>query len=604
MTAATAPGLSETRTLRTWRIIGWVAFVVATLFLKLGGAATSRPTNSGDDLTWMMTPILSTWVDALALYVALQLARRYPIGQSQPITHLFVHVVPASLYAAAGLAMTHWLEPGSAAAADPWSVQIAWELLDYGVFVGLAHGVEYVLRYRAGEAAELRLRMEVATAARQRAEADLRVLKMELNPKILADSLGTVSTLVREDPAAAERALADLGDGMRRTLSRATPFDDDDVDDESAPSNQSSSSSTAGVPPLLFVTLFVGLFTLSFSRAYEKPLPTGAQATLIGAFVSGITTAALVTAMLVVGVRLTTRRGSSRWRGHGVAAATFGLVNLASKLIFISLVGGPYRMITPSRMVGSVIAGAIIYLIMAVLVHAGEYARRFRGSEATALRLRTDLADLGRQRAEAALRALKAELNPHFLGNALATVSSLILTDAAAAQRVLLQLGAVLRDAIARVDTQEVSLREEINGLAPFLEVEKARFGEKLEVSWDLDQAALGARVPHMILQPLVENALKHGLSSRGGGRIVVTGRRSGANLELNVRDDGVGVAVAKKTVKAWSTGVGLANARARLDELYGGQASLDIVSGAGVGTTVRLILPWMEEQASLSKKQ
>jgi LytS/YehU family sensor histidine kinase len=302
--------------------------------------------------------------------------------------------------------------------------------------------------------------------------------------------------------------------------------------------------------------------------------------------------------MLVVAIRITTSSRPSRWRAHGVAVVAFGLVNLAAKLFFISLVGGPYRMISPSRMVGSVIAGAIIYTLLAVLVHAGEYARRFRGSEAAALRLRIDLAELGRQRAEAELRALKAELNPHFLGNALATVSSLVRTDPAAAEHVLVDLGGVLRAAIARVGTQEVTLAEEIDGLAAFLTVERARYGDKIVLSFDVDDALKAARVPHMILQPLVENAIKHGLAPRGAGHIVVAGRRAGTQLELSVRDDGVGVRTTDSAPRR-GTGVGLANARARLEELYGDDASLDVVSGATTGTVVRLMLPWRDHQVT-----
>jgi two-component system, LytTR family, sensor kinase len=334
---------------------------------------------------------------------------------------------------------------------------------------------------------------------------------------------------------------------------------------------------------------------LVLTRAYDRPLPGGGHGTFVGSIVDGFFGATLVTAMLFVAITLTMRRGSSSWRAHGVAGVSFGLVNFLGKVIIISLIGAPYRMIPPSRMVGAVISGAVIYGVLALLVHAGEYARRFRGSEAVGLRLRTDLADAERQRVEAELRALKAELNPHFLGNALATVSSFVRTDPAAAEHVLDQLGDVLRGAIARIGTQEVTLGEEIDGLASFLAVERARFGDNLALSWDVDEAVRNARVPHMILQPLVETAIKHGLAPRGAGHIIVAGHRAGKRLELSVRDDGVGVQAAEKTPKRWSTGVGLANTRARLQELYGADASLDLISDAGPGTVVRLTLPWRE---------
>jgi LytS/YehU family sensor histidine kinase len=209
------------------------------------------------------------------------------------------------------------------------------------------------------------------------------------------------------------------------------------------------------------------------------------------------------------------------------------------------------------------------------------------------------LTELGRRRVDAELRALKAELNPHFLGNALHTVSALVRTDRDAAGRVLAQLDELLRTAVLRARTQEVSLREELEALEPFLAVEEARLGRPLDVSWDVEEAVLAARVPHMMLQPLVENAVKHGLAPRrGGGHIAVAARRWNGSLELSVRDDGVGLADAGSLPGAMSRGLGLANTRARLTELYGDAASFELVPGDTAGAVARLMLPWCDTDA------
>ena len=205
-----------------------------------------------------------------------------------------------------------------------------------------------------------------------------------------------------------------------------------------------------------------------------------------------------------------------------------------------------------------------------------------------------ELATVSRRRTEAELRALKAELNPHFLGNALGAVSSLIRSDPATAERVLAELSELLRSSAATIDVQEVTLSEEIRGLTPFLTVERARFGDRLAISWDVDADAMDAHVPHMILQPLVENAIKHGLSARTGpGRVTVSGRRRGDQLELAVRDNGVGIEGNGHRASHHGSGIGLANTRARLAELYGSAASLGLANAEGGGAEARIALPW-----------
>jgi LytS/YehU family sensor histidine kinase len=236
----------------------------------------------------------------------------------------------------------------------------------------------------------------------------------------------------------------------------------------------------------------------------------------------------------------------------------------------------------------------VSYGLLAGLAHAAEYWRRYRRTEAAGLRLRAELSEAGRRRAEAELRALKAELSPHFLGSALQDVSRLMRTDPAAADRVLAQLGDLLRSALARAATQEVTLREELEGLEPFLAIEQARLGDQLVVTREVDDAALDARVPHMILQPLVENAVKHGLAPRRGpGRIELAAHLTRGRLELSVRDNGVGPdAAAQSRGTALRRGVGLSNVRARLVELYGGDASLELRAAPGGGAIARLSLP------------
>jgi two-component system, LytTR family, sensor kinase len=161
----------------------------------------------------------------------------------------------------------------------------------------------------------------------------------------------------------------------------------------------------------------------------------------------------------------------------------------------------------------------------------------------------------------------------------------LMQTDAAAASRVIDQLSDLLRTAVDRAATQEVTLREELESLQPFLAVERIRLGRALDVSLNVDERTLDGRVPHMILQPLVENAVKHGFALRAGGHIEVHAHRGVAHLELRICDDGSGLSVPSS----------LANARARLSKLYGQSASLELSSVPEGGAVARLLIPWHE---------
>ena len=187
---------------------------------------------------------------------------------------------------------------------------------------------------------------------------------------------------------------------------------------------------------------------------------------------------------------------------------------------------------------------------------------------------------------EARLQALRYQLHPHFLFNALNALSTLIAerrNDEAG--RMVGQLAAFLRSTLEG-DKAEVPLREEIELARRYLEIEQVRFGERLRTRFDVDPGVLDARVPSLILQPLIENAVRYGIGSREeGGSIAVRASRRGQMLALQVEDDGPGISGARE-------GIGLSNTRARLAELYGERQRCDISATDGSGTRVALELP------------
>ena len=333
-------------------------------------------------------------------------------------------------------------------------------------------------------------------------------------------------------------------------------------------------------------------------------LERGFRPDLIGHGLDAAWTAALRVALCLTAFELTRRLYGHRpsnalLRLHFAVATGFGVVGILEKVTIITM-RAPERMHAMpwshlfANMVNEIKANLVMYLAVVGLTLALPALWRLRLSRARRLRLQQRLEEERQRRAAAELRALEAELNPHFVGNALSVVSSLIHTDRAAAVRVLEDLGALLRAALSRAATHEVSLREELATLKSFLAVEHARLGRRLDVHWQVDERALDGQVPHMILQPLVENAVKHGLAPRGkAGRIDVEARRGERELELVVRDDGVGLSPGGESGGAGRTGVGLANTRARLSELYGPIAHLELSSGDMGGTVARVRIPW-----------
>jgi signal transduction histidine kinase len=198
------------------------------------------------------------------------------------------------------------------------------------------------------------------------------------------------------------------------------------------------------------------------------------------------------------------------------------------------------------------------------------------------------------------MQLLKMQLQPHFLFNTLNTAAQLIYENREAAEKVLIGLGDLLRLGLTRMDEQEVTLARELEFVGKYLDVMQARFDGRLVFKLGIDPRALGAYVPVMILQPLVENSIRHGLKPReSGGHVEITAARAGGALHLCVVDNGCGIEEGGDADGAASAGhVGLANTRARLGYLYGDRHSFELTSVPGRGVRIRMVLPFRESPA------
>jgi LytS/YehU family sensor histidine kinase len=215
-----------------------------------------------------------------------------------------------------------------------------------------------------------------------------------------------------------------------------------------------------------------------------------------------------------------------------------------------------------------------------------DYYQRYRERELRASELEKGLV-------QAKLHALQMQLNPHFLFNTLHSISSLMHKDVEAADRMVMRLGDLLRAALASADTQEMTLRQELEFLERYLDIEQIRFGNRLTVKKNIEAATLEARVPNLILQPLVENAIRHGIEpwSRPGC-IELGARRADNRLTLTVADNGAGL----RDQEPVEEGVGLSNTRARLRELYGEAHHFELRHGPQGGLLAELTIPFRVE--------
>jgi two-component system LytT family sensor kinase len=220
------------------------------------------------------------------------------------------------------------------------------------------------------------------------------------------------------------------------------------------------------------------------------------------------------------------------------------------------------------------------------------------------VRIQIKLEEQGRLLLEARMEALQNQINPHFLFNTLNSVSSLVRFDPDTARELIIKLSNIFRRLLSRIDAF-VPLREELEFIDNYLDIEVVRFGrDKLRVVKELEAATLDAMVPSMLLQPLVENSIKHGLAPKiEGGSIYMRSRITESHLIIEVEDDGVGMGAAnflERPTGIGGTGIGMANVAERLKVLYGDTARMTIDSHEGKGTLVRLRLPILETEGAI----
>lgn len=277
---------------------------------------------------------------------------------------------------------------------------------------------------------------------------------------------------------------------------------------------------------------------------------------------------------------------------HLVASVTLASIYpILFILVWITGSNSPNAPLVSERLhfyffINTLVFGIVIYWVILTIILALKYYGHYQEEMLRASRLKTQLA-------EAELQALKMQLHPHFLFNTLHSVTALVLkNENREAVRMISRLSELLRLAIRDTKTQLVPLRQELEFTERYLEIEQIRFRDRLTVQMNIDPLMLDAEVPNLILQPLVENAVRHAITPHSSAsRIEIAATRRDGKLCLEVSDDGPGLPEDWDETK--SEGVGLNNTRARLDQLYGDEYNFDISNGKEKGAVVRVAIPF-----------
>ena len=277
---------------------------------------------------------------------------------------------------------------------------------------------------------------------------------------------------------------------------------------------------------------------------------------------------------------------------HAGLSVLFALTYAGLHTLVIGLLwphASPWRLFQ-KILLGDFINGILTYWAVLLAGHALAFYARYRERDLAAARLDARLR-------AAELETLRMQLNPHFLFNALNTIGVLMKEDTGEAGRLLVRLGDLLRSVLANTSSQQTDLRQELAWLDNYLEIECARFGDRLRVERSVDPEALDATVPALLLQPIVENAIRHGIALRATpGTVTISAARRGEQLLLEVADDGRGWPAGDPGDGFGSGdggGIGLGNTRARLEKLYGGRQQLLIGTSPAGGAAVRIAIPF-----------
>lgn len=274
---------------------------------------------------------------------------------------------------------------------------------------------------------------------------------------------------------------------------------------------------------------------------------------------------------------------------HLAISVTLVFTIIALHFVIYMFIMGRAGNIAPIRLASYVYYNldrwVLVYWFILLLTHAFNYYHSYRKNALKASQLHTQLV-------QSQLEALKMQVHPHFLFNTLHSISALLSRDTEAARKMITRLGDFLRLTLENSGSMEVTLQQEIEFLNGYLEIERIRFQDRLTTEIKVDPDVLDVRVPNLILQPIVENAMRHAIGNSTSGRVEITAAARNGVVRIEVKDNGPGIQDQRLPEARHGRGLGLANTRARLAGLYGDAASFELTNDPAGGLIVTLEIP------------
>jgi two-component system LytT family sensor kinase len=274
---------------------------------------------------------------------------------------------------------------------------------------------------------------------------------------------------------------------------------------------------------------------------------------------------------------------------HFIVSLVLVSALISLHFVIYMILAGRASSITPMRLLGYLYPNLdrwlLVYWLMLLMSHAFNYYNSYRKGELKASQLRTQLV-------QSQLEALKMQVQPHFLFNTLHSISALLSKDTDGARKMITRLGDFLRLTLENSGSMEVTLQQEIEFLNGYLEIERVRFQDRLTTEIRIDPAVLDARVPNLILQPIVENAMRHAVVNRRSGHVEISAVARNGAVHIEVNDNGPGLHVDRTLETRRGKGLGLTNTQARLVGLYGTAARFEMTNRPSGGLNVTIEIP------------
>jgi two-component system, LytTR family, sensor kinase len=596
---------------RTMRNRSLSAFGVATFIaLLLGGHSYIVLSYTGETAKWseqFFRTLSWWWLWAAFFPLILYLSGHFRFAPGAKARSVLMHILAgaciAVLHATFQILLNDWLPHPERdwntirkILQDTFVATLLWRFFVYQSILAICIALDTYHKWRETEIHASQMEADIL-------QAQIESLKMRLDPDYLFDSLRQLSNFMKRELDEAESMVAQLGEYLRMRLDHSVKIEGYIPEEILVMENENCQEPAPLISnPVRKWLVIIGIFTaIAIYFTIQRMLIQASRGATIDwprhlLDYSGWYVWALITPfVLFMSAKFPLQK--QVWFKH--ASIHLGMLTVCWFFATIAMEGihwaadlGSYNFFQklPDGFARSPFSLDIIcYFTIVAIETAMRYHRRFEFGRVRNIKLTGQLAG-------ARLHALKMQLHPHFLFNALNSLSELMREDPAAAEKMIRNLEMFLRLTVNHDHLQEVSFEKELEFLKCYLDIENVRYQDRLNVKMEIEPQTMNVKVPNLMLQPIVENAIRHGIASRSSrGQIEIQAKRDNGMLQLRVRDNGPGISKSKKKQISKGSGLGLSNTRERLIQLYGTNHRFELMNAPGGGLIVTLEIPVSE---------